>query len=213
MKLRDNLSDRLETKYTAIYLTITLMNKCFQLTLDPDELIKILLAPEQADVIERDISQKALLAVSDFIIQKRAHFREYTYNGFNLIPTKLPVGDDYGTIKIVQNTWDIYLSTSIFKQCLKSHGIYEFATIKKRWKENNILQTDKNRYDCKHLKRRCIHFVFPKGHYDEVDDILNTINANAYNPMNQQSTDQKVPVFQDDSTECEDTVESIFGDE
>lgn len=216
MKSRDNLSDRLETKYSAIYLTITLMNKCFHLTLDPDELIEILLAPEQANVIERDISQKALLAVSDFIIQKRAHFRETEYNGFRRVTTKSPSGDDYGTINICEDTWDVLLPTSILEQCLKSHGIYEFATVKSRWKKSGILQTDNGRYDCKHRHRRCIHFVFSKGLYDEVDDSLNTIN-----PMNQQSTDQsapvdstdqKVPVFQDDSTECEDTVESLFGD-
>lgn len=211
MKLRDNLSDRLETKYTAIYLTITLMNKRFQLTLDPDELIKILLAPEQANVIERDISQKALLAVSDFIIQKRTHFREVKHDGNQWI-TEPPVGDDYGTIKIVQKNWDIYLSTSILEQCLKAHGINEIATVKKRWKENNILQTDKDRYDCKHLKRRCIHFVFPKGLYDEVDGFLNAIYNNAYNSVNQQPTMQTVPIVPIESTEWEDCDEDYFGD-
>lgn len=182
MKMRDNLSDRLETKYSAIHLTIRLMNKCFQLTLNADELIKILLIPEQENVIERDISRKALHVVSDFIIQKRSHFREVKYNGNEWISDE-PVGDDYGSIKITQRTWDIYIATRILDQCLKDNGINEIATVKKRWKEANITKADNGRNDCKFLERRCIHFVFPKGLYDEVDLFLQAIHKNGYDPI------------------------------
>lgn len=74
MVKRDNLSDRLETKYTGIALTIELMNECFKLELDMPKLMKILLQPEQDGVADRDISVKALDHVRDFVIRKLRNF-------------------------------------------------------------------------------------------------------------------------------------------
>ena len=55
---------------------------------------------------------------------------------------------------------DVYIPTAKVKEILIKNGISEIATVKSRWKENSITKCDSDRYDCKYLKRRCIHFVF-----------------------------------------------------
>ena len=161
---RDNLSDRLETKYTAIALTIELMNDCFNLTLDIPELMKILLAPEQNGVADRDISMKALEHIKDFIIEKRTNLsiRHCGYN--NSYEDNANSGSNYGTIVFKEGRTEVYMPTSMVDYILKANHIDETATVKARWKANEITKCDTDRYDCKYLKRRCIHFIFRGDH-------------------------------------------------
>ena len=160
MPFRDNLSDRLETKYTVIALTIELMNECFSLSLDSDTLMKLFLAPEQSDVPERNIAAKALECVKTFIAQKQAHFHRTVL--YNNAPTyNNASGDSYGSIFERPNKiFDVYIHSSKVAELLKSEGINELCTVRKRWKESGITVCDNGRYDCKHGGVRCLHFVF-----------------------------------------------------
>ena len=160
MSFRDNLSDRLESKYTVIALTIELMNECFSLSLDCDTLMKLFLAPEQADVPERNIATKALECVKTFIAQKQAHFHRTVL--YNNAPTyNNASGDSYGSIFERPNKiFDVYIHSSKVAELLKSEGINELCTVRKRWKESGITVCDNGRYDCKHGGVRCLHFVF-----------------------------------------------------
>lgn len=186
MVKRDKLSGRLETKYAVIALTIQLMNECFGLSLDATELMTIMIEPEQNGFEERDISKRALEHIKDFIITKRQHFFERKQRG-NACEERPNVGDDYGTIKRTSKGTDVYISTQRVDAILRANGILEFATVKAQWKANGITKCDANRLDSKHLKRRCIHFVFDSGVIlddDTLADTAPTPTATQSNIMN-----------------------------
>ncbi len=187
MPFRDNLSDRLEAQYAIIYLTIQELNEFFEElhpNLDADKLIQIALAGEQASVAERDISQKALDIISEFILQKRFHFNEYHIrNSYNFPTGNRPNREIYGAMLFKENSrLDVYISRQILEERLREKGIGEFSTVLKRWKERGVISCEKDRleermpkldgFDKESLKRRYIHFIFLKGLHDVSEDNL-----------------------------------------
>lgn len=162
MTVRDNLSDRLEEKYAAIYLTVGLMNECFALTLNADELLSIMLKPEQENVAERDISLKGETAIRSFIAENRRHFDWTGYNESVKHETleNCGAGSYYGTVRMSN---EVYMFSHKVDEVLKSEGIFETTTVKKRWRERGLTKCDTGRYDCKFNGTRAIHFIFKEG--------------------------------------------------
>ncbi len=185
---RDNLSDRLETKYSAIYLTIALMNKCFGLKLNADELINILLKPEQDSVADRDISLKALNLVREFIIQKRSHFCEVHEQKTPEACDRQAMGDKYGVIRSYGRSLDVFITPSIVGDLLKRNGIQEVATVKNRWKEKGIIACDNGRLSTKYLGIRYVRFIFSGG---ELDPFTEELMKSKNNAVAVQSQDNK----------------------
>ncbi len=163
MTNRDGLSDRLEAKYAAIYLTIALMNKCFGLTLNGDELMSILLKPEQDGVQDRDISLKALDIVRNFIVQKRSHFHELHDKSVPDAQDRQSLGDSYGVIRHHGLSCEVFLDPAVLKRLLQDNGIHEVATVKTRWRDKGIILCEKDRLDTKYLGSRYVRFVFQGG--------------------------------------------------
>ena len=58
---------------------------------------------------------------------------------------------------------EIIIMSSKFNDVLKSSGINEPTTVKKRWKEQGLIKTDKDRYDVKVDGIRSICIVLPEG--------------------------------------------------
>ncbi len=163
MTNRDGLSDRLEAKYAAIYLTILLMNQCFRLNLDGYELMSILLKPEQDGVRDRDISLKALDIVRNVILQKRSHFHELHDKSVPDAQDRQSLGDSYGVIRHHGLSCEVFLDPAVLKRLLKENGIHELATVKARWKANGVTACEKDRLDRKYLGSRYVCFVFTGG--------------------------------------------------
>lgn len=158
MTQRDNLSDRLENKYATFHLTIKLMNDCFDCSLNADELIALLLKPEQDGVTERRIDLKALECVKQYIYANANHFE--VVNNNNPSDLHFARGEKYGDIHISKTRYDVFIPTDRIKNLLESEKINEYTTVKKQWKEHSITVCDKDRYDCKKNGIRCLHFVF-----------------------------------------------------
>ena len=162
MTVRDSLSDRLEEKYAAIHLTVGLMNECFDLTLNADELLSIMLKPEQESVAERDIALKGEMAIRSFIAENRKHFdwTRYNENAKHDMAENFGSGSYYGTVRMPN---EVYMFSHKVDEVLKSAGIFETTTVKKRWKERGLTKCDTGRYDCKFNGTRAIHFIFKEG--------------------------------------------------
>lgn len=174
MTKRDNLSDRLESKYAIFYLTIELMNECFSLNLKVEELMQIFLEPEQNGIDDRDIGKKALDLINDFIIKKIKHFKIYNHN-LEYQDFRDSTGDYLGTIVYENGRMDVYIPTSEVKKVLADGKIREITSVKNKWKNEGVLVGDKDRTDCKHLGRRCTHFVFDKNidtDFEEVNKVV-----------------------------------------
>ncbi len=160
MVKRDNLSDRLETKYAAIYLTVRLMNAHFKLALNADELLGILLAPEQASVDERDISKKALSLVQEFVAQKFNHFSLLHDKSIQDTADRHASGDSYGFIREKGYCREVYVLPSVVKELLERNGIHEITTVKSRWRDSGVIFCEKDRYDKKFNGVRYMIFHF-----------------------------------------------------
>ncbi len=200
MTNRDGLSDRLEAKYAAIYLTILLMNQCFRLNLKGCELISILLKPEQDGVQDRDISAKALDCVRDFIIQKRSHFHELIDQNTPNAQDRQAIGDKYGIIRQKGVACDVFITPNIVDELLRTRGIFEIATVKKRWRDNGIILADSGRLNCKYLGSRYVHFVFTGG----LVETTSPIPQKSVSPMTNSIPQISIPA--DNSS-----IEEIFG--
>lgn len=150
------------------------MNECFSLNLKVEELMQIFLEPEQSGIDDRDIGKKALDLINDFIIKKIRHFRVYNHN-LEYQDFRDSTGDYLGTIVYENGRMDVYIPTSEVKKVLTEGKIREITSVKNKWKNEGVLVGDKDRTDCKHLGRRCTHFVFDKNtdtDFEEVNEII-----------------------------------------
>ncbi|MDY4676629.1 MAG: DUF927 domain-containing protein [Candidatus Borkfalkiaceae bacterium] len=210
MTKRDNLTDRLASKYAVIHLTITLMNDCFGTTLDAEALIKILLEPEQRNVENRDIATKALNLIVNYIVRNKSNFfwNAYATNE----PDRFPEGINLGTIRVLKDgSWNVYIPTETTQKLLLDNGINETAAVKKRWKERNITKCDADhnsvKYNLSGTVRRCDCFVFRHGiRADSYIDELN--DAKAPKARNTQSAPVSNYTIDDD-----EAIDALFIDE
>lgn len=201
MPIRDNLSDRLEAKYAAIYLTVELMNECFALSLNADNLLTIMLAPEQANVVERNIALKGENAIKEFVKSKRQHFNRYIRKNNKWVLNNPCSGDYFGTVRD-GNICEVYILPTKVEEILKSANINEPTTVKRDWKEGKLIKADNNRYDCKFNGSRHIHFIFKDGF---------TLTTPIEIPI-QSEPQQDTPVM-DINYDDSELIDEIFGDD
>ena len=161
MTVRDNLSDRLALKYATIPLTVSLLNECFGLSLDGSVITNLLLEPEQRSILDRDVSVKALECIKSFVVTKHKNFDLVTYYDNGRSCSRPTPSDRYGRINIMDKTCELIVYSFKFEEILKANGINEPTTVKKRWKEQGLLKTDKDRYDIKVDGIRSIYIMLP----------------------------------------------------
>lgn len=161
MQKRDNLSDRLEAQYAAIYQTVEAMNACFGLTLSPEELLGILLAPEQSKVEERSPGAKGLDLILSFVREKSTHFDRHYRIPYHRSDDVFASGDRYGQIYLYENSWELIIPCKKVDEILKTNKFYETQTAKSKWKADGWTKCETGRVDIKSGGIRCIHFIFP----------------------------------------------------
>ena len=172
MSKRDNLTDRIANKIAVIHLTVKLMNACFGLALNSDDITDLLIACDQNCVDERDPAKKALECIESFIYEKYTHFNIY-YNctiGYKH-PLEFPSGDKYGKIEVNEETQTavLYILASKTEQILLNNKINEIATVRKRWAERGISIIEKDHYTKKviigenRVRCDCIKIPFHVG--------------------------------------------------
>ena len=208
MKQRDNLTDRLASKYAVIYLTIQMMNKCFELNLKADELMKLLLEPEQRSVCERDIAVKGLEVIKNFVLTKLANFDVNDRSGEMI--SRPASGNRLGAVVKDNGICHVYILSLKVDEILKQSNINETTTVKKRWKERGITQCDAGRNDCKYNGCRHIHFKLDMNKGDI------SFGIEHYAKQNEQEKAPKVKMLCDTyNKEYDDKqqIEEIFANE
>ena len=152
---------RLEKQYAVIYLTVLLVNECFNKQLNADNLLNICLHSEASSIKQNDNAEVALEAVKCFILTHKQNFvlikQGTTTHNF---------GDFYGAIKIdCLNNVEVYIMNEVVDGIITKTGISDKRSVKHKWKESGVIKTDKDRYDCKYSKspiedKRYTHFIF-----------------------------------------------------
>lgn len=165
---KDNLTDRLASKYAAIYLTVELLNEAFDdYNLSANELLACLIKCEQDTFDERDNARKAYQSIIDFVSRYQSHFiieRKYTDPLYNFDSPK--PNDIYGKIIKYDTKWEVHLLETLTKKVLRENELEgELFGIRKKWKSLGLIKCDndhntkqytytgkKARYDCFMIK-------------------------------------------------------------
>ena len=74
LKITDNYTDRVLNQYGSIIATLRLVNLCFNLTINEDEIIDILVKNEVELVQKRNITQSSYEAVYEYYITNKSSF-------------------------------------------------------------------------------------------------------------------------------------------
>lgn len=168
MVKKDSLTDRLASKYAAIYLTVELLNEAFSFGLSAHSLLERLIRCEQEEFEERDNATKAFNHIVDFITRFQSRFiieKKYSDQSLNGYDSYRP-SETYGKIIKYDNSWEVHLSDNYTKKVLNENGLGgEIRTIRQRWVERGLAKGDSDhntkqfsytgtraRYDCLIIK-------------------------------------------------------------
>ena len=92
---------------------------------------------------------------------KHKNFDLVTYYDNGRSCSRPTPSDRYGRINLMDNTCEVIVYSFKFEEILKANGINEPTTVKKRWKEQGLLKTEKDRYDIKVDGIRSIYIILP----------------------------------------------------
>ena len=139
MKKKDGLTPRLANKFTAIHLTIKLLNEAFAYGLSEDDLTARFIKCEQDRFDERDDAKNALERVKEFIVQHESRFDvECSFDSIKYYNETFATGEHYGKIFKSDAGWEVHILTSRTDKILKDNEFMEERSIRKKWSERGI---------------------------------------------------------------------------
>lgn len=159
IKFQDDFTDRISKKYAIILLTIKLVNKCFNLTLDENQIIDFALKIEEEQYQERDKGRLAYEFIYSYYMANKNKF-DIKFKDLNneIKASKLPREG-----KSIEEGKDVnlYISCSIVKKILNNNSFPQLDSYKKEWKDKGYTKCEKNRYDKSNTELgRHFHFVY-----------------------------------------------------
>ena len=143
MVKRDGLTSRLANKFTAIHLTIKLLNEAFAYGLSEDDLTARFIKCEQDRFDERDDAKNALECIKDFIVQHESRFDiESAFDSIKYYNEIYATGEHYGKIFKYDWGWEVHLLTKKTDKILKDNEFMEERSIRRKWSERGITLGD-----------------------------------------------------------------------
>lgn len=138
MTEKDNLSNRLASKYAVLLLTATLMNEVFPFQVDVAAIRDFIVEHDQNKVEDRDIGKRAIAALVPKIIEFQAYF-DSSYIG-------RMTHQCYGAIKEKSAYTEVAILTHKFEDWLSEAGFSDSSVVLRSLKEKGILdyETGKN---------------------------------------------------------------------
>ena len=168
MQKKDGFSSRLGNRYAIIHATAGLLNEAFGYPLSADAITERIIRCEQETFEERDIPQKALEVIIDYITQKQSHFDvETRLESARIYNDTYATGEFYGKIFKYDTHWNVHLLKTQTNIALNNAQIPNPNSIRKMWVKRKITEGD-----CDHntkqktyhgLRVRCDCFTIPGG--------------------------------------------------
>lgn len=217
MQKKDGLTSRLANKFTAIHLTIRLLNEAFAYGLSEDELTARFIKCEQDRFEERDDARKALECVKDFIVQHESRFDlENSYDSLNYYSELNATGEHYGKIFKYDWGWEVHILPSKLKKILTDNEFAEQLAIRKKWIEKGVMIGDCDHHNKKLTlnddigRVRYYSFVF-KGGLKKPTALTPTVKDET-EENNAEAVEGTTPVS-DYTVDDDAAVQAIFRDE
>ena len=141
----DRFQHRMASKLAIITTTATLINKYFDFDLDVDAILDLLFEAEKSRLPNRDLANRAYdYLLEQVSIASRKNFTNY-YSGHVGEIEGAKYSDLWGE-KIMKNGKnEIVIFPSIFKKLMDEGGFEEPKSILRKWKEQGILDSEKDR--------------------------------------------------------------------
>lgn len=144
----DNVTQRVVNKYAIIVLTLRLANEALGLDIDENEVINFLVGIDAESVADRDIGQKALECIQDYLFTNPNKFyfdiSENSSSGLNKLRNSTMAGLStvLGTLKDRDDDiLKLIIQKEQLKKILKEHGFDNINVILNNWREKKIIET------------------------------------------------------------------------
>ena len=167
LKEQDSFTARSIKKYAIILLTGKLVNKCFNININLDSILNLLLPFEVEQMSERDKATAAYKFLYDFFIDHMHNFSNGSpHSKIYTAPIVEPEVrvTNYGYYVIETPYYlHLYIPTTTCRKILESNGYPQLANYKKFWKEKGYTQCQGDRYDCSSTRKmlqRHFHFIY-----------------------------------------------------
>ena len=157
---KDEFTHRISKKYAAILLTLRLLNKCFNISLDEKEIMKLALSCEEEQQRERNKSTLSYECIYEYFKNNEKKFDVFQGNkGF---VKSLATGNRDGIANYKsKKELHLYITISKVKEILKENNFFQLNSYKVKWKEKGYIMCEKNRYDMSNPEvGRHFHFVY-----------------------------------------------------
>ncbi|CBH22635.1 protein of unknown function [Acetoanaerobium sticklandii] len=171
MPVKDQFTDRIANKFAVIYMTVILANKYLNLTLNKEEVLKILIEADSKQHDDRNLPLKAYEYMKSEISKNinkfiyKADLKGFTtarsYEDQKVIPHSEVIGriltragvdrregkkrdeDDkkYDAHEFVE----VAIISDVFRKMLSDGGFTNSEIILRRWRELGIIETDENK--------------------------------------------------------------------
>ena len=229
---RDRFTSRAIKKYASIIATAYLMQDCFQIKIDMDEITKYLIVNENKNREDRNKAELTYDYIKEYFIENNSLFNLITEDN-QKASKSYNFKSGCGIAVYKDKKLHLYIKTTTVDEILTKAGYNQLANYKKTWREKGWTQCETNRYDSsKSSLMPCRHFHFIYPDYDGL--VLNYISVFKY-AENQsgyvKSANNKVvdyfteaprdnfeiddseaidEVFKDDETDEDKKIEKIF---
>lgn len=156
---QNSFADRSTAKLAPIMVAAEIASELFQLDLDFDGILEILLDSEQEVEESRDIGTDAY----EYFIEQFNKYRRHFGIPEVVITSHSIMSDQNGKRSFFFDLWgathtdrttnetEIYILTGEFDRILKEGGFQDSKIVLKLWKERNILNCEKDRYTRKRI--------------------------------------------------------------
>lgn len=221
IEFKDNLTQRIIGKIAIFRLTANLIKKYFGYPeLDVDEVTKLLISFDQADIKERHIGEKAINAIKLFITTNYSKFLLYESN--NTLIESRNKSSIQGKIVFKKDELLVSIPQDIVNSVLRDKKIFEIRPVMAYWKENGyIITNEKDRKTVKDytMNVRVVRFRFDiskdalipmpakRGNYHAIDGVPPTSDIKfdddeAINQIFDEETNKEVVLKGDDEGEA-----------
>lgn len=207
MQKKDGFSSRLGNRYAVIHATAGLLNEAFGYPLSADAITERIIRCEQETFEERDIPQKALEVIIDYITQKQSHFDvETRLESARIYNDTYATGEFYGIIFKYDTHWNVHLLKTQTDIALSNANIPNPKSIRKMWVKRKITEGDGD-----HNTKQKSYKGF-RARYD-----CFTIPGGITSPTSEMPTPQITPTIPQDTpvstytVDDTDQIEQIFG--
>ena len=192
----DNLSPRICQQLALISLTGNLVKELLQYDIDTDAIMDSFIQRENAQSVQRDISERAFDTIVENVVK---NIHKFTSNSN---PSK---GECYGRI-IYHNTYlNVHILSNTIDQWLIAKGFVETKTIKSKWREKGLIKCDNDgRFT---IKDSVLHGA------RVISLIVNNTDVESNYPALKKSDDITEVPEMDIHYEDDDAINEIFNDE